>query len=110
MPWCTALCIFVSVWLTDHHYSPAQRDAVLFYIHHESDFDPATIERSGACLVQWAGSRRRQILALGNGRCPSIETQLEFADHELRTIPNFRGFWTSSNPRWHMRYHFGQGH
>jgi hypothetical protein len=60
--------------------------------------------------MQWAGSRRRQVLALGNGRCPPWQEQLEFATNELRTIKPFVGFWTARDPRSHICEHFGRGH
>lgn len=107
MSWCGAICIAVSLWLDGHGYTVQQRNAVLSYIHHESDFDPCEVSRNGAFLFQWAGSRRRQILALGNGRCPSLETQLEFADSELRTT--FSRFWSTNNPRTYIRRCFGAG-
>lgn len=102
-----ALAVCISMWLTAHGYSTAQRDAVLSYMHRESDFNPSLIERTGACLWQHAGHRRHQILALGGGRCPPWEQQMEFGDHELRT--EFRRFWTADNPHAYMRNCFGMG-
>lgn len=97
----------MSGWLSQHGYSPAQRDAVLAYVRHESGFQPDVIGRTGACAFQWAGIRRRQILALGRGHCPPWWMQMEQADRELHTW--FRGFWTAHDPAAHMRAHFGRG-
>jgi hypothetical protein len=102
-----ALCVMMSGWLSDHGYSAAQRDAVLGYVRHESGFQPDVIGRNGVCLFQHAGSRRRAVLALGYGRCPPWQAQMEFADRELRTT--FRGFWTARDPVAHMRECFGRG-
>ena len=105
---CTkALCILIGEWLASHGYSQAQQYAVLNYIHRESDFNPDTIERTGACLYQWAGERRRAILKIGHGHCPDWRTQVEFADYELRHT--FCGFFHTSNPYQHIRVHFGSG-
>jgi len=108
MPQCTvALCFAISTWLTAHGYSPPQRDAVLAYVGRESGFRPDVIGVNGVCLGQWAGVRRRQVLALGGSRCPPWEAQMEFADRELRTV--FAGFWAARDPASHMRCHFGMG-
>lgn len=104
---CAVLCLAVAGWLTSHGYDAPHRDAVLSYINHESGFQPDVIAWSGACLFQWAGSRRRYVLSVGHGRCPNLYTQLAIADRELHT--DFAGFWRSANPSAHMRKHFGAG-
>ena len=101
------LCVLVASWLSTHGYDPAHREAVLNYIAHESDFEPDVVERTGACLFQWAGQRRRYALSLGRGRCPPWEVQMLIADRELRGP--FAGFWRAHDPRTHMRAHFGRG-
>ena len=92
---CFGLCLLVSAWLTENHYDAPHRDAVLTYIRHESDFQPNLIERTGVCLAQWAGSRRRDVLAQGRGRCPPWQDQLERMDFELRNEPMYRCFWAA---------------
>jgi len=104
---CTTFALCISLWLTAHGYSPTQRDAVLTYVGRESGFQANSIANSGVCLFQWAGVRRRQVLALGGGRCPPWEVQMEFADRELRTV--FAGFWAARDPASHMRRCFGMG-
>ena len=105
MPCVKALCVLVGVWLGDHGYDASHRDAVLVYIERESGFDPDVVSRNGVCLYQWAGQRRRAILA--RGACPDWRTQVEFADVELHGP--FAGFWRSPDPARHMREHFGRG-
>lgn len=102
-----AVCALLSWWLGNHGYDAPHREAVLAYVRSESDFQWWKIEWSGACLFQWAGERRRDVLAAGHGRCPSWRDQAIFADRELRTL--FRGFWTTRYPGEHMRRHFGAG-
>lgn len=101
----------ISGWLTNHGYAPHQRDAVLSYVSRESGFRPSVVAASGACLLQWAGSRRRAMLALGNGQCPTWETQMDFADRELRTEPCFAAFWRAAPDRAFatLRRTFGKG-
>jgi hypothetical protein len=105
------ICTLLSTWMSQHGYDAIHRDIVLDYIKRESDFQSEKIEWSGACLFQWAGTRRVSILKLGGGKCPSWEEQMKFADNELRTMPEFRGFWVSDRNSAHMLFHrcFGQG-
>ena len=84
-----------------------QREAVLRYVQRESGFDASVIVKTGACGFQWAGVRRRTVLAMGSGRCPSWEVQMEFADRELRTT--YGGFFRAADPYAHIRVHFGAG-
>lgn len=102
-----AVCLLLSGWLSGHGYDAPRRDAVLAYVGRESGFDPDVVTASGACLFQWAGARRREVLMLGEGRCPSWEAQVELADRELRTT--FAGFWRSRHPAARMRECFGKG-
>jgi hypothetical protein len=102
------LCFAISAWLTAHSYDPDHRDAVLRYIQAESGFEEQVVSRSGACLCQWAGSRRRSILS--QGRCPSWERQLEFADAELRS-GLYERFWKTKGAEVFraLRDTFGRG-
>lgn len=102
-----SLCILMGGWLVQHGYDKPHTDAVLRYVKRESDFNPNIIERSGACLMQWAGKRRRAILAQGRGRCPSWEEQMAFADYELHHV--YCGFWHALDPYLNIRVHFGAG-
>lgn len=104
---CAPLAACLALWMGAHGYDPPHQRAVLEYVHHESGFQPDVVVRTGACLFQWAGSRRRAVLKLGGGHCPSWEVQIEQADHEMRTL--FPGFFHSLRPFEHMRNHFGRG-
>lgn len=111
MTWCTGLCLLISAWLTQHGYSPAQRDAVLTYIHGESDFQPCAESRLGAYLPQWAGQRRRAVHRALGPNCPPWERQLEYMDRELRTESAYAPFWYAPPGRelWELRERFGRG-
>jgi hypothetical protein len=110
---CFGLCLLVSVWLTQHSYDAPHRDAVLAYIHRESDFDFNLIERTGVCGFQWAGARRVRVLGIGHGRCPHWERQVEIADYELRHEPAYSCFFratTYAGALSAIRRGFGRGH
>ncbi len=102
-----AMAVCISMWLSGHGYDAPHREAVLSYIKRESGFAPGVVVKTGACLGQWAGIRRKQILELGRGKCPAWDIQLEFMDRELRGP--FKGFWHSPNPNTHICNHFGRG-
>lgn len=108
---CEALCLAISLWLTQHGYDAPRRDAVLEYVRLESGFDPKVVRRTGACLFQWAGKRRIAVLALGRGRCPNWQTQVAHADRELRTVHRYGSFWTCAPGQAfrEFRQHFGRG-
>ena len=91
-----ALCAFTSAWFSDHWFDPPHTRAVLTYIERESGFDPNVIVTTGACLGQWAGSRRKTVLAAGHGKCPPIAWQLEQIHSELWRVDAFRCFWKAS--------------
>lgn len=96
-------------WLTAHGYDAPHRDAVLSYVGHESGYETNVVTRTGACLFQWAGARRRRLMD-EYGRCPSWWRQMIFADHELRNVRAYRCFWTGANPAGAMKRGFGGGH
>src|SRR5262249_25529809 len=57
----TILSSCIAVWLSQHGYQPAQRDAVLKQLWTESRLQPCVIASSGSSyLPQWAGSRLRR--------------------------------------------------
>jgi hypothetical protein len=108
----TILSTCIAVWLSQHGYQPAQRDAVLKQLWTESRLQPCVVASSGsAYLPQWAGSRlRRAHQRLGAG-CPEWDKQLELIDWELRNEPSYRAFWTAPAGREFavLRRTFGQG-
>lgn len=76
----------------------------------ESRLEPCVRARSGSWLYGWVGSRRKALAAYaGTSGCPSLETQLIFADHELRT--EYTSFWEAPPQRaFHvLRQCFGRG-
>lgn len=103
----------MSVWFSDHWFDPAHRDALLTYTQHESGFDPTVIVRTGACLPQWAGERRRFALEVGHGACPAVSWQFSRIHWELWNIDAFRCFWHARSygeALSAIRKGFGAGH
>lgn len=105
------MCLALSGWMGEHGYPATMRDAVLAYVRSESGFRPDVIKPSGACLMQWAGERRRQVLAIGHGHCPDWRVQMVFADYELRSIACFLPIWKASPRLIERVFHdrFGRG-
>lgn len=103
---CTTLAICMTVWMTAHDYPKSLQTEILSYVRHESDFHSDIIERTGSCAFQWAGERRRHILAIGHGKCPSWTEQMEYMDWELRNEPRFRQLWLHPE---RFRKCFGRG-
>jgi len=83
----------MTLWMGSHGYPKPLQAAVLDYVKHESGFEAGKIVSTGACLFQWAGVRRRRVLALGGGVCPAWEAQMGFMDRELRGEDCFRPLW-----------------
>jgi hypothetical protein len=76
-----------------HHYSPAQADAMIRQASIESHLQPCVRSYTGSWLYGWTGHRRQALAAYARtGSCPNVETQLAFADWELRNEP-FSAFW-----------------
>lgn len=111
---CVGLCLWISVWLTQHNYDPPHRNAMLRHIQIESRFQEDALAPWGSiCLFQWNGVRRRQVLALGGGKCPDWDTQMAFADRELRDVPAYRCFLEARSEEAAfraLRKGFGRGH
>ena len=108
---CTATaCALILTWFAQHpSYDASHREAILTYMAHESHFQQCVDVRSGGFLFQWAGVRRRWIKEKYAGVCPTVPSQLDFMDWELRTYwPHF--FATPPQEALaYFRYHFGQG-
>jgi hypothetical protein len=80
----------------------------------ESGFRPCVVAGSLRYTYQWSGERLRRLAAFSGseGHCPALDKQLSFADHELRTEPNFSCFWqatTGSDALAALRRGFGRG-
>jgi hypothetical protein len=99
-------------WLLTHNYSPSQANAMIQQANIESGLQPCIRSRSGSWLFAWTG-RRRVALAryAGTAGCPGLETQLAFADYELRGQPTYAGFWRASSENAFpvLRRCFGRG-
>ena len=92
-----AVRAFMLSWFLAHNYSPAQAQAMIQQAYIESNLQPCVRSYTGSWLYGWVGARRQALAAYaGTGGCPSLETQLAFADQELRGEPAFSGFWRAS--------------
>jgi|ERR1051325_990716 hypothetical protein len=92
-----AVRAFMLSWFLAHNYSPAQAQAMIQQAYIESNLQPCVRSYSGSWLYGWVGVRRQALAAYaGTGGCPSLETQLTFADMELRNEPSFASFWRAS--------------
>ena len=81
-------------WFLAHNYPPSHAEAMIRQAALESNFQPCVRSRTGSWLYGWVGSRRHALAAYaGTARCPSVETQLAFADAELRT--QYTSFWSA---------------
>lgn len=78
-------------WFLAHGYAPHQAEAIIHSAWIETRLQPCRVGRSGAYLFQWAGKRLTALRAYAGPRCPSLETQLAFADAELRHAVDWRG-------------------
>jgi hypothetical protein len=108
-----ALCAMMTTWFSERGFDPPHTEALMTYIEHESGFDPNVIVRTGVCLGQWAGQRRRTALAAGHGKCPPVEWQLAQIQKELWTVDAYRCFWKATNYKAALRAlrrGFGRGH
>ncbi len=89
-------------------YPSPQVAAIDRYISGESGYDHLVQAYTGACLLQWAGSRRWRVTH--GGGCPPLKVQLAIADNEIRT--DFRCFFApmSAGQAYAVfRSHFGWG-
>ena len=98
-------------WFLAHHYPPSHAEAMIRQADIESRFQPCVQSRTGSWLYGWVGTRRRALAAYaGASGCPSVQTQLAFADKELRT-GSFSSFWRAApGHAFHvLRRCFGRG-
>jgi hypothetical protein len=102
-------------WFTHAGYRRVHVEALVDYAAGESGFRPcATNGPSLRYTFQWTGERLRRLdeFARAYGQCPPLDKQLAFADHELRTEPNYWCFWrtdTRSAAVAALRRGFGRG-
>jgi hypothetical protein len=99
-------------WFMSHNYSPVQAEAMIRQASIESNLQPCVRSSTGSWLYGWVGTRRKALAAYaGTANCPRLETQLAFADLELRREPAFGVFWraSSQNAFAVLRRCFGRG-
>ena len=89
-----AVRAFMLSWFVAHHYSPAQAEAMVRQAYIESNLQPCVRSSTGSWLYGWVGTRRHALASYARTPgCPGLETQLAFADWELRSQPAFASFW-----------------
>ena len=97
-------------WFLTHHYPPSHAEAMIRQADIESRLQPCVRSRTGSWLYGWVGTRRHALAAYaGTANCPSLETQLAFADKELHG--DFASFWHAPPQRAFtvLRECFGRG-
>lgn len=83
----------LSFWIA-HTPAPYFAEALTQHAWLESRFEPSIEGRSGSCLLQWTGTRLRDLRQFsGSRRCPDLLTQLAWAGIELKTVPEYSCFW-----------------
>ena len=85
-------------WLHAHGYQDFQIQAMVEHARTESGFRACAVGPGGYhYLYQWSSTRLEQLQKFaGYPGCPQLETQLAFADHELRDDPKFSCFWNAT--------------
>ena len=101
-------------WFAAQGYRPFQAAALVDHAGIESGFHPCIAGAAGLRYTyQWGGRRLRRLHRFaGTRRCPPLDKQLAFADHELRSQPNFACFWratTEDGALAALRRGFGRG-
>jgi hypothetical protein len=85
-------------WFSKAGYRDFQVAALVEHARAESGFRPCAAGPAGLSYTfQWGGTRLRQLHAFAhtNG-CPQLDTQLAFADKELRNEGRFSCFWAAT--------------
>jgi len=101
-------------WFLAHGYQQFQAEALMEHAQTESGFR-ACARGVGdlSYTFQWGGTRLRQLHEFaGYAGCPQLDTQLAFADKELRDDPKFSCFWqATTEPAAYaaLRRGFGRG-
>jgi hypothetical protein len=85
-------------WLHAHGYQDFQIQAMVEHARTESGFRACAVGPGGYhYLYQWSSGRLEQLQHFaGYAGCPQLDTQLAFADHELRDDPKFSCFWSAT--------------
>jgi hypothetical protein len=101
-------------WFSAAGYSRFQAEALADHAKIESGFRPCAAGAAGLRYTfQWGGTRLQRLHEFaGARRCPPLDTQLAFADSELRSEPRYSCFWqttTQSAALAALRRGFGRG-
>jgi Phage tail lysozyme len=85
-------------WFLRAGYPPHQAAALVDHARVESGFNPCISGPGGVRYTyQWNGTRLQRLYEFAGTRtCPPLTKQLEFADNELRSNPNFSCFQSAS--------------
>ncbi len=84
----------IFLWFTAAGYQRFQVAALMEHARDESGYHPCIAGPSGLRYTyQWGGRRLQRLHAFAGTRgCPPLDTQLAFADRELRNEPQFSCF------------------
>ena len=101
-------------WFMAHGYKPFQAEALMAHAQTESGFNACVHGPGGfSYTFQWTGTRLRQLHEFAHtDGCPRLDTQLAFADHELRDEPKYACFWAATTEEaayTALRRGFGRG-
>jgi len=101
-------------WFSAAGYRRFQAEALAQHARIESGFRPCASGAAGLRYTfQWGGTRLQRLHEFaGARRCPPLDTQLAFADGELRNDPKYSCFWrttTQSAALAALRRGFGRG-
>jgi hypothetical protein len=101
-------------WFSAAGYRGFQVEALAEHARIESGFRPCAAGPAGfRYTFQWAGTRLQRLHQFeGARRCPPLDTQLAFANDELRNDPKYSCFWrttTKSAALAALRRGFGGG-
>jgi hypothetical protein len=96
-------------------YEDFQVKALVRHAEIESGFQPCIPGLGGSKYTyQWLGVRlERLYVRAGHRNCPTLETQLAFADYELKSEPAYSCFWRARDyphALAALRRGFGRGH
>jgi hypothetical protein len=80
-------------------YQDFQVRAIIRDAEIESRLEPCVVAKTGShFLFQWLGIRLERLYARAGGRfCPTLDTQLAFADNELKTERQYGCFWRAGS-------------
>ena len=86
-------------WFTTAGYQRFQADALADHARIESGFRPCAAGPGGYHYTfQWAGTRLQQLHEFAHDPgCPRLDSQLAFANTELRNDPKFACFWDATS-------------